>query len=382
MQDSVNVNASQVLSFLEVIRQELPDSRDARGRRHSLEFALAAVVLAVLSRCCSTSSIQRFIVERLEWLREVTGMKDAKPLSRSYLPVFVDRINWTALAKLVRAFFDCSLDYALWVAVDGKVLRGSSRDGEREATVLAVAHGSGVEIACAPQSGVKSSEVPVVRQLLKDTGLDEGKVSLDALHTNPQTLGQIAQAGGTYLAQVKGNQPELLTQCCTLGIQEPLLAQLTQCDKGHGRVTTRGYALIPLRPGTLDDRWGPCQPRYLIAVMREVFKCKTGSTSLESAYYVTNAQTVTDRTQQLKELSAAVQGHWGVESNNWVRDVTLGEDGVRMKAPNQSQVMSLLRGVALTLLRKFGSTNLQALTEKFCYSPDTLSAWLREAKFL
>jgi hypothetical protein len=38
-------------------------------------------------------------------------------------------------------------------------------------------------VAQAQQVGDKSSEIPVVRGLLKDTGLDAKKVSLDAHHS-------------------------------------------------------------------------------------------------------------------------------------------------------------------------------------------------------
>lgn len=380
--DSIDVSSVQAHSFFQLLRAKMPDTRDVRGLRHSLEFPLVAIVIAVLSQCKTLSSIQRFMVERLAWLQEATGMATAMVLSRSYMDVFLAHVDWSALSVLTRQFFGVGLSLEGWIAIDGKVLCGSSRDGRREATVLAVAHGSALEVASAPQSGLKSSEVPVVRELLVAAGLANGRITLDALHCNPATLGLIAQATGLYITQVKGNQPELLVQCCALGIQEPPLARVAYVSKGHGRVVTRTYQLFALRPGALHQRWHECRARYLITVVREVYTAKTQSTTVETSYYITNMAPTTKRAEQLGELAKAIQGHWAVESNNWVRDVTLGEDGLRMKEPKQAQVMALLRGIALTLLRKVGSNNLQALIEKFCYTPASLLAWLTNVKFL
>ena len=77
-------------------------------------------------------------------------------------------------------------------------------------------------MARARQVGDKSSEIPVMREFLKETGLEKAKISLDAHHCNPETMTQIEQAGGLYLIQVKENQPKLLEQCRALAGQSPL----------------------------------------------------------------------------------------------------------------------------------------------------------------
>jgi len=66
------------------------------------------------------------------------------------------------------------------VAIDGKVIRGSLKAGEKQAIVHAVSHESRIDVAQAQQVGDKSSEIPVVRELLKETGLEANKISLDA----------------------------------------------------------------------------------------------------------------------------------------------------------------------------------------------------------
>ncbi|MBF0353485.1 MAG: hypothetical protein HQM11_20840, partial [SAR324 cluster bacterium] len=58
-------------------------------------------------------------------------------------------------------------------------------------------------------SGPKSSEITEVRALLTEYDLWNRKITLDALHLNPLTTAGIHQKGGSYLIQVKENQPEL-----------------------------------------------------------------------------------------------------------------------------------------------------------------------------
>ena len=85
MSATVEYLPEEVSSFVEALGY-LVDPRDPRGRRHGLVFIVAVVVLAILSGRSRVSSIYRFIRNRLEWLREVTGQTQAQAISRAHLP--------------------------------------------------------------------------------------------------------------------------------------------------------------------------------------------------------------------------------------------------------------------------------------------------------
>jgi len=57
----------QMEPFLQAL-QQLPDLRDNRGKRHSLVFIICAVMLAILSGKSTTSSLHRFIENKISWL--------------------------------------------------------------------------------------------------------------------------------------------------------------------------------------------------------------------------------------------------------------------------------------------------------------------------
>jgi predicted transposase YbfD/YdcC len=57
-----------------------------------------------------------------------------------------------------------------------------------------------------------------------------------------------------------------------------------------------------------------------------------------------------------KAFGAAIRGHWGVESNHYVRDVTLHEDESRIRIRPVN--FARLRSIALNVLRANGIKNV------------------------
>ena len=133
-----------------------------------------------------------------------------------------------------------------WVAIDGKALRGTLDAVDKQNLILAVERVSREVVAQARQCGDKSSEIPVVRELIKDSSLDKQKVSLDAHHFNPTTTAQIHQDGDLYLTQVKENQALFLQQCKKVHKQLLPLAETIGHEKEQGRVPTRSAHLFSL----------------------------------------------------------------------------------------------------------------------------------------
>ena len=65
-----------------------------------------------------------------------------------------------------------------------------------------------------------------------------------------------------------------------------------------------------------------------------------------------------------------------------VRDSSFNEDHIKTKSGNQAQVMALLRGLAIELIRKSYPKNFRAAIDKFTDSIPTLEAMLRQVNFL
>jgi len=373
-----------VTNFIDALNN-LRDRRDNRGKRHSLPFVTVSVVLAILAGRSRVSSIFRYICNKIEWQCEITGIPDAAPISRAHLPRLLELLDWEELNDLIETYFDVRLDITAsreWVAIDGKVLKGATGTGNKQAAVLALTHESRILLAQAKQTGSKSSEIPAVRQLLRETGLEKSRVTLDAHHCNPATTAQIHQAGGRYLIQVKENQPILLRQCRELAAQNVLIGKNTDKETGHGRITTRRARTFSMNTLNTDARRADSGLQTLVAIKRKTVDMRTRKTSRETSYYVSNQEIEKSSPEGTQELALAVRKHWSVESDNWIRDVTLNEDNVKTTSGKQAQIMGSLRSLAMRLLRKSGVKNFQAAIETFSDCADKFEAMLRRVKFL
>ena len=191
--------------------------------------------------------------------------------------------------------------------------------------VQAVNHETGRTVAQNYYCGRKESEVPTVRKLLETGSLSSGKISLDALHCKPQTLEIIAQAKGKYLVGLKENQKKLMKAVRKTSENQANLWKETKNNKEHGRIERRSYEFYDILETPKDERWKNGELRTVIKVIREREELKSGKKSVETSYYLSN------EVGKYEELAQAIRRHWQVETNNYIRDVTLREDRMRSK---------------------------------------------------
>lgn len=324
-------------SFFEKLQNEKGlDLRDNRGKRHDLAVILVGVMLALLSnRDGNLSSIQRYVKNHYERLVEVLGVEKKRPVSRSQLPIILAEVSVSVFDRMLFENYGIKLNELeqKWFAIDGKELRGSIETGCKrgEAIVQAVSHEDLQVVAQEYYAGEKETEVPTVRQLLQDNGLSKQKVSLDALHCKPRTLEIMTREGGKYLVGLKENQKQLKKQICLATENQSYLMKLKTQEKGHGRIETRIYQFYDVLELEKDERWRDCQIKTAIKVKRERIEIKTGKTSMEESFYVSN------EVGKYEELAQAVRLHWQVETNNQIRDVSLKEDKMRSKKRSYSK---------------------------------------------
>ena len=378
------ITLNQKIKFIDAI-QAFPDSRDKRGKKHSQSFLIIVFIFATLAGRSNISSIHRYMVNKMDWLREVTGYTAAIPISRSHIPRMLANLDWVALDQIITECFDDEIKKIIkneWIGIDGKVMRGSIKSGEKQAIIHAVSHDSRLDVAQARQAGDKSSEITVLREFIKEVDLESHKISMDAHHCNPDTLTQVHKAGGNYLVQVKENQPKLLEQCCNLSVQRSL-SETIENNSENGRVTERHASLYDLRTLEIDERWKDSGLHSLIVMERDTFNKLTQKETTETSYYLSNYQQGSSQ-EIVQVLAKTIRMHWGVESNNWNLDGTFGEDNVRVKHGNQAQIMGKMRCFAMNLLRwsKTGRDNFQATIERFIDTPSSLVSMLRGVNFL
>jgi predicted transposase YbfD/YdcC len=111
-------------------------------------------------------------------------------------------------------------------------------------------------------------------------------------------------------------------------------------------------------------------------IERQTVETAQRKVSAKVSYYVSNQKVGPEQSSLQRELFTAIRRHWGVESENWIRDVTCDEDNVKTKCADPTHVMACLRTFVVQLFRKADLEHFQAALETFCDCPDKFAAFL------
>lgn len=198
---------------------EVPDPRSRRGRRYSLPSLLALACAATLCGARSYSAMAEWARNYDPALLRALGFTRATaPCAATFFLVFraLDRDafeqvlgRWAAAVLADRGSRDA-------LALDGKTLRGSRKQGAPGTHLLSVVSQTlGLTLA---QRAVddKTNEIPVVPNVLRALVLTGRVVTMDALLTQRTVAQTILDGGGDYLMVAKGNQPQLEQDIATV----------------------------------------------------------------------------------------------------------------------------------------------------------------------
>lgn len=271
------------------------DPRDPRGKKHDLHFVLTGVLLAVLSAKVLLSEIHRYLDRHHHILCTLMGVEAEKSISYSQLRRFLAMVDAMELQQINSAYFGFACDdlpSSCWISFDGKEIRGTidGVSGEKRGwnIVRPFVHQDKISLTGLFYHGLKQSEITCVRELLKDDALAKSNIVFDALHTQHQTLTTIESSSGTYIAQVKENQKELLEDLKDhLVISRPF-DQVDSLDKAHGRLEIRQGMFYDVSGIEFDKRWKLCKLSTLVVVDRQSTNLKTQKMTQERSFYLSN----------------------------------------------------------------------------------------------
>ena len=352
---------------------EMPDFRHPRGQRHPLAAILALACSAMLCGYRSYTAIAEWGRNYGASLTHALGFTRRPPCAATLHTVF-RRVDRDVLEAKVGAWAEglvtgtpAPADSVEALAVDGKTLRGSKKQGAPAAHLLSVlAPRLGLTLA---QQAVadKTNEIPVALELLRHVVLEGRVVTMDALLTQRSIAQQIVDAGGDYVMMVKENQPRLHEDITTVFALASVVGErrtvAETVDCGHGRIEQRRLQTSDVLVGHSD--WpGLTQ---VLQVERHVILKKTGEVREDVVAGVTS---LPPEEADAPRLLALIRGQWLIENqSHWVRDVTFDEDRSQVRCGNIPQVMATLRNTAIGLLRQAGYTNIAAACRRFAAQP-------------
>lgn len=342
---------------------DVPDPRSQRGRRYEWVFLLTILCGALLCGQTSVRGMAQWAFHHTQEILEVLQPRRKIVPSASTLYRVLRKLDVEALEKHLSQFTN-ALDVDDKVtgvvygpgetalrgqAIDGKEVRGASKQGKPLMLVSLVRHESAAVLA---QQAVdcKTNEITVAPELLADRDLTGTVTTMDALLTQRQIAEQILAQNGDYLMVVKRNQPSLHEAIEVLFSSPPIPAnpheylRHSYANPGHGRIERRTLESSTALNDYLD--W-PGVGQVLRRTRRS-----TSTTTGEISEHVTYAVTSLDRRRALpKQLEALWRGHWTIENNlHYVRDESMGEDRSTLRSGNAPHAMAALRNAVLTFL--------------------------------
>lgn len=342
------------MSLLESFLNEVPDPRRPQGRRYELGNVLLFTILAVLSGAFSFRKIQRFMKTHRERLNRQFGLNWKRAPAYTSIRDILHGLDEEQFEKAFRrhsqALEESEPKRSLArIACDGKVLKGSfDRLEDRKAAHLVSAFSDQTQIILGHMEvHEKSNEIPAIQGLIKELGLRDRVLTLDALHCQKKTVEKVVDSGNHMVVRVKGNQPKLLEIAQQLAQGPAAESTFSTFEDNHGRMELRDVTVFHAKAEDFDQEWGGLFQTVAEVFRRTTFQDRHGQwrQRVETAYYLSTVKFGT------KELASIIRRHWGIENRlHYVRDVTFCEDASRIR--KKPGIFARVRSFALNIMRK------------------------------
>lgn len=359
------IEPEKLQSCLEQYFGQIPDPRVERTRAHQLLDIIAIALFAVLSGADTWVAIETYGNAKRRWLESFLALPNGIPSHDTFARVFA-RLDPDAFEASFQQWVKALVSTleAQLIAIDGKTVKGSyDRQGGIKALQLVSAWASEYRIVlgqCKVDS--KSNEITAIPVLLEQLAQAGCIVSIDAMGTQSAIAKQITTQQADYILALKGNHPTLLEQAQT-GFEEVQAHQgediehtrYQETEAGHHRVESRTIWQIPAVQVFSKDQlahWAGLQSLVVVQSHRRLWNKNTTATRYFLSSLSTDAQT----------FARYIRAHWGVENQlHWCLDVVFKEDASRIRKDHAPRNMSVLRRLALNLLRQEPSTGSLAM---------------------
>ncbi len=325
--------------------KSIEEPRIDRCKLHSFEDMLFLTIAAVLSGADNFVEIEEFGYYKMDWLKTFLKLEHGIPSHDTIGRLFA-RIDSKSFEKCFIEWMQSivELTQGQVIAIDGKTLRGSSSstNGKKAIHMIsAFASANQVvlgQLACEE----KSNEITAIPVLLEMVVVKGCIVTVDAMGCQTEIASKIINQGADYILAVKENQKKLHKEIQDL-FSLHRSEQYETIEKDHGRIETRRCSVLSnLKSMKVAHNWEQLKQVVRIETKREI----NGVVSEETRYYISSL----DATAQA--MNANVRSHWCIENKlHWSLDVGFNEDGNRARTDNSAENLSIVRRLALNLLK-------------------------------
>ena len=329
--------------------------RETKNRYYEFVDILLIALCAVMCGANHWTTVATFGRAKESWFKGFLSLPNDIPSHDTFTDVF---------AKIdAKQFESCFIAWVSSIAplvpgevvsVDGKTLRRSHDKASALSAIHRVSAWSTHNALVLGQykTHEKSNEITAIPMLLEMLSLEGSLVTIDAMGCQKKIAETILYRGADYLLAVKEHQPSLyevidqLFFCTDDEVFEQRFSDYAEQDnKGHGREERR-------RCWVCDELsewpelvmiWPGLKAFVVIESQRRVGDQAT----IEYRLYISSKK------QSAAYFLQSTREHWHVENKlHWVLDVTFREDRSRICKGDGAENLTILRRIALNLLKK------------------------------
>ena len=354
--------------------EAIADPRQPWKTDHNLLEIIVMTICAIICDCDYWEDIEDFCRIKERWFQEKLGLvlKNGIPSHDTFQRVF-QLINPKEFETCFISWVRCVAEKTKGeiVSIDGKTVCGS-RDAKAKAIHMVSAWANTNQLVLGQvKTDEKSNEIKAIPTLLEMLELKGCIVTIDAAGCQKKIAKQITDAEADYVFGLKGNQESLNDDVRLYFETEDGITKIVTHDKGHGRIETREYYL------ETEIDWLYQKPDWagLSAIgMVKSSVWEKDSLREESRFFITSLTNV-------ETFAKAVREHWGIENSlHWCLDVVFREDACRTRKDNSAENASVIRKIALNILKNFPiKMSLARKRRKCLIDPDFMALVLLSA---
>lgn len=380
------------------------DPRQPWKIKYPLLPTLFAIIIAWCCGCNSSTDVEDFWCDHLDWLRRTIPNLPDELISHDTVRRLLCIIKFEQLNEFLKEFCEyvakgksaddepaspriLSMDgqavnamvYEPKIGDDGKFLYDRRTHNRLYYVSL---HDSTNNLTLAQDEvKVKENENKACIRLLKLFDLTGTVVTADALNTQRAVAKAVIEQHGDYMLAVKDNHQELREH-----IEEAMNGELeearvysTEIECGHGRIERRTVKALPFEllkkcvPGT----WKEDAESVFMAITGSYDKKYEQYRENEVRFFISSLVFDNDRIAELGYK--AIREHWHIENClHYVLDVSFNQDHMQMKSREYARNRVFLNKLALNVLRllqdEYSKANekisIKRLLKKMSYHPE------------
>jgi predicted transposase YbfD/YdcC len=344
------------LESLELHFDNLKDPRRAtKNMRHNF---MDIIVIAICGTICGANnytSIVAYAKSKEDWLRTFLELPSGIPSHDTFNDVFMkldSEVFEKCFISWVSSFLDSLPDDV--ISIDGKTLRRShdNANSKRAIHIVSAWSTNNALVLGQVKTEEKSNEITAIPELLDVLDIKKCLITIDAMGCQKKIAEKVISKDGDYLLAVKDNQKNLydaIKQVVFDVSEDEFNVNFSKFyenkSKGHGRVEERRcWVCSDISIVNMDlSEWKNIKSFVYIESTRTI----NGKSTTEYRIYISSNK------KSAQYFLNASRNHWHIENKlHWILDVAFREDESRLRKGNGAENFSILRRIALNLLKK------------------------------